>query len=52
MGRRGEIRGGVVRSDLPFVYKIKPRHSIDAVVVGFSEGAGAERGRCARCCWP
>lgn len=45
MGRRGEIRGGVVRSDLPFVYKIKPRHSIDAVVVGFSEGAGAERGQ-------
>lgn len=37
--------GVVVRSDLPFVYKIKPRHSIDAVVVGFSEGAGAERGQ-------
>lgn len=37
--------GVVVRSDLPFVYKIKPRHSIDAVVVGFSEGAGAEKGQ-------
>lgn len=37
--------GVVVRSDLPFVFKIKPRHSIDAVVVGFSEGAGAEKGQ-------
>lgn len=37
--------GLVVRSDLPFVYKVKPRHSIDAVVVGFSEGAGAEKGQ-------
>lgn len=37
--------GVVVRSDLPFVYKIKPRHSIDAVVVGFSEGTGAEKGQ-------
>lgn len=35
--------GLVVRSDMPFVYKVKPRHSIDAVVVGFSEGAGAEK---------
>lgn len=37
--------GLVVRSDLPFVYKIKPRHSIDVVVTGFSEGAGAEKGQ-------
>lgn len=37
--------GLVVRSDMPFVYKIKPRHSIDAVVVGFSEGAGTEKGQ-------
>lgn len=36
--------GLVVRGDLPLVYKIKPRHSLDAVVVGFSEGAGAEKG--------
>lgn len=41
----GEKSGGGVRSDLPFVYKIKPRHSIDAVVVGFSEGAVAELGQ-------
>lgn len=37
--------GLVVRSDLPFVYKIKPRHSVDVVVVGFSEGAGTEKGQ-------
>lgn len=37
--------GLVVRSDMPFVYKVKPRHSIDAVVIGFSEGAGAEKGQ-------
>lgn len=43
VGEKSE--GVVVRGDLPFVYKIKPRHSIDAVVVGFSEGAGAERGQ-------
>lgn len=43
VGERSE--GLVVRSDLPFVFKIKPRHSIDAVVVGFSEGVGAEKGQ-------
>lgn len=43
--RQEKSEGVVVRSDLPFVYKIKPRHSIDAVVVGFSEGAGAEKGQ-------
>ncbi|GHV94078.1 hypothetical protein AGMMS50293_03980 [Spirochaetia bacterium] len=31
--------GLVVRSELPMVYKIKPKHSIDAAVVGFTEGA-------------
>lgn len=42
---REKSEGLVVRTDLPFVYKIKPRHTIDAVVVGFSEGAGAEKGQ-------
>lgn len=37
--------GLVVRSDMPFVYKVKPRHSIDTVVIGFSEGVGAEKGQ-------
>lgn len=40
-----KAEGLVVRSDLPFVYKVKPRHSIDVAVVGFSEGAGAEKGQ-------
>ncbi|WP_418983370.1 hypothetical protein [Alistipes sp.] len=42
---RERSEGLVVRSDLPFVFKIKPRHSIDAVVIGFSEGIGTERGQ-------
>jgi len=29
--------GLVVRTELPLVYKIKPRHTIDVVVVGYSE---------------
>lgn len=37
--------GLVVRSEMPFVYKIKPRHAIDVAVVGFSEGAGGEKGQ-------
>ncbi len=42
---RQQSEGLVVYGDMPFVYKIKPRHSVDAVVVGFSEGAGTERGQ-------
>ena len=42
---REHSEGLVVRGDTPFVYKIKPRHSIDAAVVGFSEGVGAEKGQ-------
>lgn len=42
---RERSEGLVVRSDLPFVFKIKPRHAVDAVVIGFSEGVGAERGQ-------
>lgn len=37
--------GLVVRSDMPVSYKIKPRHTFDAAVVGFSEGTGEERGQ-------
>lgn len=37
--------GLVVRGDGPFVYKVKPRHSLDAVVVGFSEGTGSMKGQ-------
>ncbi len=37
--------GLVVHTELPVVYKIKPRHNIDVVVVGFSEGTGIEAGQ-------
>ncbi len=37
--------GLVVRSGMPFVWKIKPRHNVDAVVVGFTEGTGDARGQ-------
>jgi hypothetical protein len=32
--------GLVVRSELPMIYKVKNRYSIDAAVIGFSEGTG------------
>ena len=37
--------GLVVRSELPVVAKIKPRFTIDAVVVGFSEGLADAKGQ-------
>ena len=37
--------GLVVRSELPLIFKIKPRYTIDAVVVGFSEGTGEDQGQ-------
>ncbi|MCL2666825.1 MAG: hypothetical protein FWF02_03860, partial [Micrococcales bacterium] len=37
--------GLVVRSELPLVYKLKPRHSVDFAVVGFSEGGGDMKGQ-------
>lgn len=40
----GTAEGLVVRGELPFVFKIKPRHSLDAVVVGFTEGTGDQQG--------
>lgn len=41
----GTAEGVVVRSDLPFVFKIKPRHYLDAVVIGFTEGTGDLKGQ-------
>jgi hypothetical protein len=37
--------GLVVRSELPMIYKVKNRYSMDAVVVGFSEGTGDTKGQ-------
>ncbi|MDR3212960.1 MAG: hypothetical protein LBT71_03435 [Azoarcus sp.] len=37
--------GLVVRCELPFVYKVKPRYSLDVAVIGFSEGVAENRGQ-------
>ncbi|HEX9059429.1 MAG TPA: hypothetical protein VF941_04555 [Clostridia bacterium] len=37
--------GLVVRSELPVVYKIKPKHNLDAVVIGYTEGMGEYSGQ-------
>ena len=37
--------GLIVRSELPVVYKVKNRHTLDVVVAGFSEGAGDAKGQ-------
>src|SRR5262249_21318016 len=36
--------GAVVRSDAAGLFKIKPRHTIDAAVIGFTEGTDDRRG--------
>jgi hypothetical protein len=36
--------GAVVRSDAVGMFKIKPRHTIDAVVIGFTEGTDDRQG--------
>jgi len=41
----GGAEGLVVRTDMPLVYKIKPRHTVDAAVVGYSEGTGDQKGQ-------
>lgn len=41
----GTAEGVVVRSALPFVFKIKPRHYVDGVVIGFTEGTGDQKGQ-------
>jgi ATP-dependent DNA ligase len=40
---KGE-EGLVVRTDMPFIYKIKPRHTLDAVIVGYAEGINERKG--------
>ena len=37
--------GLVVRTELPLVYKVKPRYTIDVAIVGFSEGTGDTKGQ-------
>jgi len=37
--------GIIIRSEFPFVCKLKPRHSADVVVVGYSEGIDDAKGQ-------
>jgi hypothetical protein len=39
----GQAEGLVLRTDLGRIYKLKPEHTIDAVVVGFSESSGKDK---------
>ena len=41
----GGAEGLVVRTELPLVYKIKPRYTIDVAIIGFSEGTGDTKGQ-------
>ena len=41
----GGAEGLVVRTELPLVYKVKPRYTIDVVIVGYSEGTGDAKGQ-------
>lgn len=40
----GGAEGLVVHCELPFIYKIKQRHSIDAVIMGYTLGEGDHAG--------
>ncbi|MBF0452949.1 MAG: ATP-dependent DNA ligase [Candidatus Magnetomorum sp.] len=37
--------GLVVRGDMPFMYKIKPKYTFDGVVVGYTEGINDHKGK-------
>ena len=41
----GGAEGLVVRTELPLVFKVKPRYTIDVAVIGFSEGTGDAKGQ-------
>ncbi|MDR2861210.1 MAG: hypothetical protein LBV07_01490, partial [Syntrophobacterales bacterium] len=42
---KGGAEGLVVRTELPLIYKVKPRYTIDTAIVGFSEGTGEAKGQ-------
>jgi hypothetical protein len=47
-GKWVEEEGGeglIVRSEMPFMYKVKPKHTIDGVVVGYVEGINERKGK-------
>ncbi|KPA12160.1 ATP dependent DNA ligase, central domain protein [Candidatus Magnetomorum sp. HK-1] len=37
--------GLVVRGDMPFMYKVKPKYTFDGVVVGYTEGINDHKGK-------
>ncbi|MCX7746343.1 MAG: hypothetical protein N2645_05575 [Clostridia bacterium] len=37
--------GLVIRCDLPLIYKVKPTHTVDALVIGYTEGTGDQKGQ-------
>ena len=41
----GGAEGLVVRTELPLVYKVKPRYTIDVAIVGYSEGTSDQAGQ-------
>jgi ATP-dependent DNA ligase len=41
----GGAEGLVVRTEMPLIYKVKPRYTIDVAVIGFSEGTGDQKGQ-------
>jgi ATP-dependent DNA ligase len=37
--------GLVVRGDMPFMFKVKPKYTFDGVIVGYTEGINAHKGK-------
>jgi len=41
----GGHEGLVVRGDMPFMYKVKPKYTFDCIVVGYTEGINDHKGK-------
>ncbi len=42
--QEGGLEGLIVRSDMPFIFKVKPKHTFDAVILGYAEGINDRKG--------
>lgn len=40
-----KAEGLVIRSNLPLIYKLKPKHNMDVVIVGYTEASGELKGQ-------
>jgi len=40
-----KAEGLVIRSNLPLIYKLKPKHNMDVVIVGYTEASGESKGK-------